>query len=832
MCLWLARPSMAVTVADAGRAFHVIALPEQACAPEIEAAAELGKYLGKVTGATFEQVCEREVGGRPAIFVGATEAAAVARISAADLDRDGFMIKVADGNVFVVGHDALATELGVHYLLQRYVGVRWYMPLELGEHVPTQPTLRLPDDLCDAQQPAWKSRLWSSVATMDPMWEKRNLCRSRYSFHHNLLIALKPSVYYDRHPEWYPLIHGQRIAKPTDEAYDWQPCFANRDMAACVAETAIAFFDANPQETSYSLGMNDAGAGGFCQCDACRALDDPAKPTFRGRPNYSNRVFHFMNRVAEIVSQKHPDKLLGCLAYSVCEDVPSFPIHPNIIPYLTNDRAQWRDEAFKRQDQDLLRRWSQAARQLGVYDYYYGAGYVIPRFFPTVSAESIKFCHATGVRAWYAEIYSNWALDGCKAWLASQLLWDVQQDPRALAEQYYRDFFGAAQEPMRRYWERCERIWMEQPGEARWFKGFFDIDQLEMFPPEVCQELRACLDEAAARADTELVRRRVQLCSDGFRWTELYASVYWSDKRMQEAVVTDDAEAQHLRQLLVTYAQAQQDLQRHAREVIDADPLLKPCIPFTVQTRFGQGIVPAIARIADYYELAGKPEPAPYCLAPALAPDNPVARSFAVYMQLRAQPGIAVQRLANPSFEATSQAAAPPPSDWSSSDCPPTWGSWVREGTKAELRWVASPVRSGERAVKLQGAEGAACFLVTVPAKPGDVLLCTVYARAAVEQPDRVSLTVKWHDDQGRWFRDDLNQSVLLPRPQLTEWTPLCLIVTVPEGAGAAVVMLTGSDLKPDDVAYFDDCTVQQLNCPPGASHAADTGTASDPQRH
>ena len=60
-------------------------------------------------------------------------------------------------------------------------------------------------------------------------------------------------------------------------------------------------------------------------------------------------------------------------------------------------------------------------------------------------------------RGWYAEIYSNWGLDGCKAWLASQLLWDVRQDPRALVDQYYSDFFDAASEPMKRYWERCER---------------------------------------------------------------------------------------------------------------------------------------------------------------------------------------------------------------------------------------------------------------------------------------------------------------------------------------------------------------------------------------
>ena len=355
-------------------------------------------------------------------------------------------------------------------------------------------------------------------------------------------------------------------------------------------------------------------------------------------------------------------------------------------------------------------------------------------------------------------------------------------------------------------------MWMEQPGEARWFKGFFDIEQLDMFPPEVCVELRGYLDQAAALANTDMVRRRVKLYSDGFRYTELYSSVYWSDKHMKEAVVTDEADALRLRESLVTYARAERDLQRHLKEVIDTDPLLKPCGPFSVRTTFGHGLVPAMVRLADYYERTGKREPEPFTLGEQLDLDDPVASLFARYMQMRAHPEQAVERLANPGFEDTAGGAAPAGSDWTSENCPPEWASWVREGTKAELRWVASPVRSGQRAVMLKGAEGAACYLVTVPAKPGDVFLCTVHVRGKVSQREQVTLTVKWHDSQGRWFREDLNQAVTLPRPELTDWTPMCLMFTVPDGAGAALVMLTGGDMKPDEVVYFDDCTVQQLD--------------------
>ncbi len=810
--LTCAVPALALTIADGGKAAVVIAFPDKPEGAEREASAELAKYLGKLTGAAFEQVAEKDLQGRPAIFVGATAAAAKAGLSAAKMDRDGFLLKVAAGSLYLVGQDAPATELGAHFFLQRYGGIRWYIPLEIGEYIPSRPACRVPDTLDERHEPAWKSRLWSAVARQDPMWEKRNLCRPRYQFHHNLLNALKPSEVYPQHPEWYPLINGKRISQPPDGSESWQPCFANQEMAAWVGRKIVDYFDRNPTATSYSLGINDVGPGGYCQCDACRALDDPARPTYRDRPNYSGRVFTFMNRVAAITSQKHPTKLLGCLSYANCEEVPSFPVHPNIIPYLTNDRAQWRNAAFKRQDQDLLRRWAKAARQLGVYDYYYGSGYVIPRFFPTVSGESIKFCHRVGVRAWYAEIYSNWGLDGCKAWLASQLLWDVTQDPQKLVAEFYTNFFGAARKPMQKYWDLCEQIWMQQSGEAQWFKGFFRVEQLDMFPPEVCAKLRGYLDEAARLADTDLIRKRVKLYSDAFRYTELYSGVYWGDKRMQQARVNSQREADGLRRTLVSYALAEQGLQRHFDEVINPDPLLKPVIPFGGgRSSFGQGLLPAIVRLADYYAATGKPVPEPSCLSPELPTDNPVARMFAAYMAMRAHPERAAEKMPNPGFEDQAGGTTPQGPEWTSEGCPPGWSSWIRGGSRAELRWVASPVHGGRRAVMLKGAEGAACYLTDARGEPGSIYLCTVYARGKVSQPQGVTLTIKWRDPKGAWFEGAPNLTVPFPQRELTQWTPLSIMFTIPHGAGSAVIMMSGEGMKPEDTAYFDDCSVKRL---------------------
>ena len=804
----------AFTISENGEAKVRIVVGDEASGEEQEAAAELATYLGKLTGGTFEQAAEKEFSQGAAIFVGATRAAEKAGVSAAELDRDGFVIRVADGKLFTVGHDSGATELGVHYFLQWYGGIRWYMPLELGEHIPATPDFSVPDDLNDVQEPDWKSRLWSSVANMDRMWPKRNLCRSRYSFHHNLLRIIKPSAVYEQHPEWFPLLDGKRRPNPGDESHSWQPCFSNQELAEWVAAKIIAHFDATPNATSYSLGINDAGAGSYCQCEACQALDDKAKPEFRGRPNYSNRVFTFMNRVAEITSKKYPDKLLGCLAYANCEEVPSFPVHPNIIPYLTNDRAQWRDAAFRAEDEDLLGRWAQATRQLAVYDYYYGSGYVIPRVYPHISAESIKFCHEVGVRAWYGEIYSNWALDGCKAWVASRLLWDSSLDVDALVDEYYTDFFGAAKEPMKKYWDRCEQIWTEQAGEARWFKGFFDIRQLEMFPRDVCMELRGYLREAERAADMDLVRTRVRFYRDGFRYTDLYSQVYWGNQELSETRIESDADLEIAARKLVRYGGASEQLRSYYENTISQDPLLKPVIPFQerAKTLMGTPVLPTLARMSQWAEMNDASEKLGGPLKELTEQETDVGRMASAYLVMLEEPAKAVEVMPNPGFEADAKTADKPEGiDWNAEGCPPGWSSWIRPGTKGELRWVKEPTHSGQHAVLIEGARGAACYITSVPIQRGDIYVCTAWTMARVGEPENVELKIQWKDKEGKWFGESPAVGDSLRQGETGKWAPLQCMFTAPEGAAFAAVAVLCSRMAEDEFAYFDDCSLKRL---------------------
>ena len=253
-----------------------------------------------------------------------------------------------------------------------------------------------------------------------------------------------------------------------------------------------------------------------------------------GRYNYSDRFFKFMNAVAKIVEKVYPNKFLGCLAYLNTVRAPyKVKLHPMIIPYYTSDRAQWMHPKFMKKDKMFIKEWTQVAKTVGIYDYYYGVKYVIPRFYPKQIAESIKFAYKTGVRGFYAEAYPNWGLDGPKLYLASRLMWHTSLNPKMLLDEYYDKFFGEATPYMRKYFERAEQIYISQKGPGKWLKDRWDYTiQLELFNESEIAAMRAYLDAAIESTDDPTIKKRIALVQDSFKYTELNSKMYQLSKEL------------------------------------------------------------------------------------------------------------------------------------------------------------------------------------------------------------------------------------------------------------------------------------------------------------
>jgi hypothetical protein len=499
-----------------------IVVPSGATEAERRAAETLQATLAGASGLDRTRFAIREEGGavpRGAIWVGATRRGARhLRPERKPPHDSGVGFVVAGGEVFLKGERREGIESATGWFLEHTLGAQWFIPGPLGEHVPRREELRLGPGLVTAR-PGFVHRDLGLEGSPDVRrWYGRNRLEARFEHGHNLASIFRPADF-ARSPEMAPWRHGQRFIPPATSA-NWQPNLLSPLAVRHAAAAAMRAFDEDPHRLSFSLSINDTHR--YDESVATLAAVGPPR-FFRHRPDYSKLVFGFTNAVAQRVAERHPDRWLPAYAYLWCENTPDFPIARNVVPFLTADRSQWTYPEFAAEDQALIERWCRSGAEIvGVYDYFYGAPHLAPR--PTLYAvqESIPFHHRAGVRAFYAETYANWGLDGPKPWLAAKLLWEPQRDPAALLDLYYREFWREAAEPMREFFGTAERTWREQPGPPLWLRFYKDDDQAHIYPPARRAELRAHLATARQRATSAEVRARLEMVTAAFAVTEAY----------------------------------------------------------------------------------------------------------------------------------------------------------------------------------------------------------------------------------------------------------------------------------------------------------------------
>lgn len=497
----------------------------------------------------------------------------------------------------------LISATAIIWLLGRYSPMeleRWFIPGVLGHEAGGY-----------RRAPRERAFITRAMGTMDrahgEAWGRENGLTPALAFSHNLGRVFPPELF-SQHPEFFPLVEGQRLQPARTGAWYWNPDLGRPDVAAYGAEAARRQFTMAPEQEFFSLGINDARV--FGESAELLALVTPQR-WFRERPDYSNLVFTFMNRAAQELSRTYPRKYLGALAYYWAENAPDFSLRPQVVPFLTADRSQGYDANFWKEEMALQERWARATgavpqgavqgsglsgfatqaqdrsadnrhpnsnnsdppHRLGLYDYLYGSGFLIPRIHTKLLAENLRHARRVGFTDYFAEVNPNWGLDGPMPWLAAQLLQDPEQSADGLLDEYYRRYFKEAADPMRRFFERCEQRWMEQPGPPYWLKHYRNDSQAMLFPSAGCGELRSMLDEARALASTETVRRRVNLVSEAFGVTERFVAFEESREKVERRMLGSDVGARTLLLALRGYLSARRDFIRYTVALEQSEPL-------------------------------------------------------------------------------------------------------------------------------------------------------------------------------------------------------------------------------------------------------------------
>ncbi|NQT14642.1 MAG: DUF4838 domain-containing protein, partial [Planctomycetes bacterium] len=423
-----------VAVVAGGRPQAQIVIPGEPTFLEEFAASELQAYLEKISGTKLPVVEESQSDAAQfAFFLGSTRKSEELGIVPDEqtMGRDGFALRSVKNGLIVRGRTDLATLFGVYELLERYFDVRWFMPGDLGQCVPTEDTLEV-GQVNLTFKPSFRVR-WVGRGEW-PLRQRMNAYvtagdRSvgiNWKWHfHTFIRLMPPEEYFAEHPEYFAIVNGQRKVTES-KTHGNQLCTSNAEVIREVAKNLVAVLDAEPGIEIITLSPNDGG--GFCECDHCTALDEPGRDWFA---KYSRRLAIFNNEVARLVKQKHPDVLIKVGAYAMYARPPldrdyrpegnlffqlchlyfchNHPLGADACKagqtYQPSDRFQSNREFCK-----ILDEWLELSPHLFVYEYYSIGGMAranLPWPLVHTMRSDIPYYRDRGVEGFYTQLSDN-----------------------------------------------------------------------------------------------------------------------------------------------------------------------------------------------------------------------------------------------------------------------------------------------------------------------------------------------------------------------------------------------------------------------------------------
>ena len=314
-------PHAAFVLADKGTSRVSICVMSAAPSNKLQQiVTELQTSVELTTGAKLPIVNGKIV--EPAIVIGDCAEAAKLGLVGKALPVEGYELKTTANAIYIVGNDELVdaasntesdgTAWGVIDLCERFVGVRWYWPIDDGgRSIMPQASIAIPASWY-ADAPAFRYRYyWDHVPNRDP--RILNFLRQGRSWPMELRVH-QPA-------EW---MTSEDFFKNRPEIYQMNPdgsrdhsmyCYSNPRTLETFMEQIDAHYAGTKQASFVSgntITVSPPDLGVACLCPACSKLMDPAA----GNLGSASRVMtDFVTRLANAVEKKHPGKSIMFLAY-------------------------------------------------------------------------------------------------------------------------------------------------------------------------------------------------------------------------------------------------------------------------------------------------------------------------------------------------------------------------------------------------------------------------------------------------------------------------------------------------------------------------------------
>ena len=514
-----------VRLANDGRSRYRIVVATNALPSEIYAAEELQRYLERLSGARLEIVADTEPFQAREILLGDNLhlGRLMLRNPARQVDRarlgtDGFVLRTEGDTLILAGGKPRGVLNAVYTLLEERFGVRWFAPDV--EQVPRLARVQLPK-LNQTLVPALEYRevFWTEMMRNPDFAARHRLNGPHhkltdkhgkpavvyYPFVHSFDALIPPDLFKE-HPEYFPLIDGQR-----KDGYV-QRCLSNPDVLKLATDRVKQWIQEHPEATIISVSQNDTFNN--CQCEKCKALDDA-----EGSP--AATLLQFVNAIAEAIEPEHPNLRIDTLAYQYTRRPPK-TIRPrkNVIVRLCSIECCFAHPIEicaapenRRFREDIVA-WGPVAPSLYIWDYTPNFAHY-QQIFPNFDAlqPNVQFFVRHGVKGLFEQ--GNYSGGGggemgpLRAYVLAKLLWNPDTDVKRHIDEFTRAYYGRSADKIKAYLEVTERPVRGQDCHAHIFDGPKSCYLTE----EVFKDGERLLAEAEQMPEDETVRFRIQVAT-------------------------------------------------------------------------------------------------------------------------------------------------------------------------------------------------------------------------------------------------------------------------------------------------------------------------------
>jgi len=328
-------------------------------------------------------------------------------------------------------------------------------------------------------------------------WLNKNKIGGMSYDHYHAFARLMPvDKYYTSHPEYFALIKGKRVSTTA--------CTTNPEVVKIITEAVRNRFKNGDLSASVSLNDTDEA----CECENC----------VKERKGYdaSVNLFTLANKVAIALEGEYPDRYI--FMYGNYEFKGHLPegtrIAKNIVPvwfpYSGGHSFDDKTCPIKKEKLTALEDWKLAgAKQTGVYDYLnlHEIEYPVTRSLDS----QMKILNHFNCIAGHFEIDNRSWINNLSIYLVARLMWNPKEKIGPVISEYFRLVYGEAAPIMKKYYDALEVLAAKDNPDIHNQEAVY-----ENMTPEMQEKLRSILEDAYAKAENDLYRKRVKAARVNF----------------------------------------------------------------------------------------------------------------------------------------------------------------------------------------------------------------------------------------------------------------------------------------------------------------------------